>query len=45
MSLNEQQVVIIYANLTAYSVITTFIARGEAEFNKFLNRNIYLQLD
>ena len=24
-----------YANLTVYSAITTFIARGEAEFNNF----------
>ena len=28
---------IIFANLSAYSAITTFIARGKAEFNKCCN--------
>ena len=29
--------IIIYANLTVYSVIVTFIAEGEAEFSSSIN--------
>ena len=36
---------IFHANLTAYSAIATFIAPGEAMFNKCFDRNVYLQLN
>ena len=38
------QLDVIYTNLTAYIVITTFITWGAGELNKWCNNNVYLKL-